>query len=63
MTLPAAQLSLLAQRAGFELVGFRAEPIPAQVLCDWLEAATTPTWTGWPSGWGSLDDGCRAPAR
>ena len=37
MTLSAVELSLLAKRAGFELVGFaRAEPIPGAVLLDWL---------------------------
>lgn len=39
VTLPTAQLTLLARRAGFELVGFaRAEPIPGSVLLDWLAA-------------------------
>lgn len=37
--LPAERLRGLAQAAGFELVGFaRAEPIPPQVLGDWLAA-------------------------
>ena len=37
VTLPAAELSVLAKRAGFELVGFaKAEPIPGAVLLDWL---------------------------
>ena len=37
VTLPASQLAALARRAGFELVGFaRAEPIPGEVLLDWL---------------------------
>jgi epoxyqueuosine reductase len=37
VTLPAAELSALAKRAGFELVGFaKAEPIPKEVLLTWL---------------------------
>lgn len=37
--LSSAELRALAKEAGFELCGFaRAEPIPASVLTDWLEA-------------------------
>lgn len=39
MTLPAAELLALAHRAGFDLAGLsRAEPIPREVLADWLAA-------------------------
>ncbi len=39
MTLPAAELAALARQAGFDLVGVsRAEPIPREVLLDWLAA-------------------------
>lgn len=37
--LPSARLAQLAREAGFDLVGFaRAEPVPRQVLAEWLEA-------------------------
>lgn len=37
--LPTHELSQLARQVGFDLVGYtRAEPIPARVLTDWLEA-------------------------
>lgn len=37
MILPASELAALAKHAGFELVGFaKAEPIPKEVLLDWI---------------------------
>ncbi len=39
LTLPAEELTQLARSAGFDLIGFaRAEPIPRQVLAEWIEA-------------------------
>ncbi len=39
MTLPSGRIAELARAAGFDLVGFaKAEPIPAAVLGEWVEA-------------------------
>ncbi|WP_225411115.1 tRNA epoxyqueuosine(34) reductase QueG [Stigmatella hybrida] len=48
-SLPAIGLRQLAEAVGFDLVGFaRAEPIPAEVLCSWVEAgyAADMDWMG-----------------
>jgi epoxyqueuosine reductase len=48
-SLPTSWLRQLAEAVGFDLVGFsRAEPIPAEVLCSWVEAgyAADMDWMG-----------------